>query len=230
MIGFGNRDHSGLQIYIIDFQRQQFPDPHPGPEQNLKCQPGFPLIDNTVGKCIEFLFGPEAHLISFAFSHTARGPARIVLQSIIADRVIKNCAELVIDGLQIRLGISLVDEFRLPFANISRSYLIHFLFSEIRKHLVIHNVVLIDHGMLPEPRFHILEVQIREVLKPHVEIALLLQQEIPKPFLGFPSRVKSPLHALSELSRPVTIAILNQPFSCLLVFFRFHQVVTSSIP
>ena len=64
-------------------------------------------VFHALDKCLELVLCPEQHFIGFLLTHAPCLVAWILFQSIVLDCVVENCRELVVDALEIGLGVGL---------------------------------------------------------------------------------------------------------------------------
>lgn len=84
-------------------------------------------------------------------------------------------------------------------------------------------IYFFSHGMLPQTSLHICTIHFPEFLKLHIKVRILRNKEISQPFLCLSFGSKTSFCRFPALALPIRITILNQLFSCFLVFFRSHS-------
>ena len=67
----------------------------------------FGSVFHDLNEGLKLLPCPEQHFIGVFLTHTSRFVAWILFQSIVLDCVVENCRELVVDALEIGLGVGL---------------------------------------------------------------------------------------------------------------------------
>ena len=110
-------------------------------------------------------------------THSSRFVAWILFQSIVLDCVVENRRELVVDALEIGLGVRLAvfipvaGQGVLPLAHMGRLDLVQRDFLEEGCHLQVDQSFLAGDGGRLEAVFHILDIQRDEVTEGHAEAA-----------------------------------------------------------
>ena len=157
-------------------------------------------------------------------THTSRFVAWIFFQSIVLDCVVQNCRELVVDALEIGLGVGLAafiavaGQRVLPLAHMSGLDLVQRDFLEEGRYLQVDQPLLAgDSGGL-ETMLHILNIQSDEVAEGHTETARGLADEVTFPLKGFLFGGEAALLFVDGLACPVRYPDLGHPATGVAVF------------
>ena len=214
-------------LFKVDIRRcecQQLSLPNPrvvhGHEYRVAGRPVF----HDLNEGLKLLPCPEQHFIGMLLTHTSRFVAWILFQSIILDRVVENCRELVVDALEIGLGVRLAafiavaGQRVLPLAHMSGLDLVQRDFLEEGRYLQVDQPFLAGNGGGLEAVLHILDIQSDEVAEGHTEAARGLADEVTFPLKGFFFSGEAALLFVDCLSRPVRYPDLRHPATGIAVF------------
>ncbi len=145
-------------------------------------------------------------------------------QAIVFDCVVENRRELVVDALEIGLGVRLAifipiaGQGVLPLAHMSGLDLVQRDFLEEGRYLQVDQPFLAGNGGGLEAVLHILDIQGDEVTEGHAEAARGLADKVPFPLKGFLLGGKATLLLVDGLARPVRHADLGHPATGVAVF------------
>lgn len=113
--------------------------------------------------------------------------AGVFFQPVILDGVVEDCRKLVLDGLEIGLGVGITifipitGQLVLPMADICGLDFVQGHPPEIRCDLQVDQKPLVRYGGGLEPMLHILHIQLNEVLKGHPQASSGLTEEVTLP-------------------------------------------------
>ena len=228
LIGLGDAYRTALKIEVSRSQRQHLAQTQAAPVQDFKGVIGNGLVHDGFDELVVLGLRPEKHFLLFFGAHVASLLRRVYAQSVKADGVVEQAAELVVQRLQVGLGEGLAliilhgAHLVLPVDYILGRDLGKLLLSEIRQDLLLDDALLGLPGVQLDPGLDILFVQLREALEGHIDVGLLLHQEFPFPGLGFTLGCEAALHFLLALTLSVGIAELHKPGAVFFVLEYTH--------
>ena len=91
-----------LKVKVRRSKRQQLTFTDSAPIQHLKCVIGTRLLHHHFCKLLVFLRCPEQHFLVLFGAHVANLRCRISLQFIVADSMVENGTQLIVQRFQIR--------------------------------------------------------------------------------------------------------------------------------
>ena len=137
LIGLADRNGTFLKIEVRRSEGQQFPFPDTTPIEHLKNIVGERLVHHGLGKFQILGLCPKQHLPVFLLPHAPSLFAWIVSEIVIADSMVKNSAQLIVDRFQIDRGVRfalivlVVQHFILPGDNLLGGDIAHFQLAEV---------------------------------------------------------------------------------------------------
>ena len=96
-----------LDVDVRRRKRQQLSLPNPRVVHGHEYRVAGGTVFHALDKCLELVLCPEQHFIGFLLAHAPRLVAGIFFQPIVFDCVVENRRELVVDALEIGLGVRL---------------------------------------------------------------------------------------------------------------------------
>lgn len=154
LIRFVDCNRLPFKIEISWGQCQQFALADTTPVEHFKSIKGQRLVHHSINEFQVFIFGPEQHFTAFLLAHAACFYAGVFFQVVIPNRMVEDCTQLILDGLEVnrRVGLSIfvaiVDQFILPADNLLRRDAAHFQLAEVGQQFGSDNVVLALPGAL----------------------------------------------------------------------------------
>ena len=107
MVGFIDPDRSLLEIEVSRRERQEFSLAESAPVQHLEGVVRERFIHNGLREFQILLLRPEEHFIAFLASDGTDDGGWIALQTVVPDRVVQDGDHLIMDALQVGIGIRL---------------------------------------------------------------------------------------------------------------------------
>ena len=102
LIGFVDPYRFLLKVKVCRSKCQQLSFTDSAPVQHLKCVIGTGLLHHHFGKLLIFLRCPEQHFLVLFGAHVADLCCRISLQFIVADSMVEDGTQLIVQRFQIR--------------------------------------------------------------------------------------------------------------------------------
>lgn len=142
-------------LFKVDVRRcecQQLSLPNPRVVHGHEYRVAGGTVFHALDKCLELVLCPEQHFIGFLLAHAPRLVAGIFFQPIVFDCVVENRRELVVDALEIGLGVRLAvfipvaGQGVLPLAHVSGLDLVQRDFLEERRYLQVDQLFLAGNG------------------------------------------------------------------------------------
>ena len=146
--------------------------------------------------------------------------------------MIEDCAELIVQRLQINGGVGLtvfipmIDHLVLPGYYVLGRDITHLAPAEIRQDFRPEDMLLGVPGILLDTEFHILRVEVEEAAEGHGEIGFDLVQLLPFPELGFAFGSETALLGLFALALKIGIPIDGAPGIGCLILIDCHRLNT----
>ncbi len=225
-----------LKIEVRWSEGQQFPFPDTTPIEHLKSIVGERLVHHGLGKFQILRFRPKQHLPVFLLSHASGLFAGIVPEVVVADSVIEDGAQLIVNCFQIDRGVRLafialvVQHLILPGDDLLGRDIAHLQLAEVGQQLGADDVVFGSPGVFFETGFHIRRVLLHEAGKGHVQIRGGFVLLLPLPRLGIPFSLEPPLLRLLPFAGPVGVAVDHPPGAGLFFFVDRHYDSFLSAP
>ena len=107
LIALVHRQGLLLEVDVRRCERQQLSLPNPRVVHGHKYRVAGGTVFHALDKGLKLVLCPEQHLIGFLLAHAPRLVARVFFQAIVFDCVVENRRELVVDALEIGLGVRL---------------------------------------------------------------------------------------------------------------------------
>lgn len=165
--GLRDGQRPGVQVQVPRREGQQLAYPQAGPEQHRQPGPGRELADLLMdGR--ELLDGPEVHLVRVFLPDATGQAGRIDLEAVVADGVVEDGADLIVNGLDVGGGQTFGQKVGLPLADVRRGNLVERQLPEERQDLRIHQVPLVLEGVRLEAALHVVEVYLDHGPEGHV--------------------------------------------------------------
>ena len=224
LIALVHRQGLLLEVDVRRCECQQLSLPNPRVVHGHEYRVAGGTVFHALDKCLELVLCPEQHFIGFLLAHAPRLVAGIFFQPIVFDCVVENRRELVVDALEIGLGVRLAvfipvaGQGVLPLAHVSGLDLVQRNFLEERRYLQVDQPFLAGNGGWLEAVLHILDIQRDEVTEGHAEAARGLADKVTFPLQGFLLGGKATLLLVDGLACPVRHADLGHPATGVAVF------------
>ena len=224
LIALVHRQGLLLEVDVRRCECQQLSLPNPRVVHGHEYRVAGGTVFHALDKGLKLVLCPEQHLVGFLLAHAPRLVAGIFFQPIVFDCVVENRRELVVDALEIGLGVRLAvfipiaGQGVLPLAHMSGLDLVQRDFLEERRYLQVNQPFLAGNGGGLEAVLHILDIQGDEVAEGHTEAACGLADEVTFPLQGFLLGGKATLLLVDGLARPVRHADLGHPATGVAVF------------
>ena len=152
LIALVHRQGLLLEVDVRRCECQQLSLPNPRVVHGHEYRVAGGTVFHALNKCLELVLCPEQHFIGFLLAHAPRLVAGIFFQPIVFDCVVENRRELVVDALEIGLGVRLAvfipvaGQGVLPLAHVSGLDLVQRDFLEERRYLQVDQPFLAGNG------------------------------------------------------------------------------------
>ena len=152
LIALVHRQGLLLEVDVRRCECQQLSLPNPRVVHGHEYRVAGGTVFHALDKCLELVLCPEQHLIGVLLAHAPRLVAGVFFQVIVFDCVVENRRELVVDALEIGLGVRLAvfipvaGQGVLPLAHVSGLDLVQRNFLEERRYLQVDQPFLAGNG------------------------------------------------------------------------------------
>jgi len=152
LIALVHRQGLLLEVDVRRCECQQLSLPNPRVVHGHEYRVAGGTVFHALDKCLELVLCPEQHFIGFLLAHAPRLVAGGFFQAIVFDCIVENRRELVIDALEIGLGVRLAvfipiaGQGVLPLAHMSGLDLVQRDFLEERRYLQVNQPFLTGNG------------------------------------------------------------------------------------
>ena len=228
LIGLVDLHRPGLKVEVRRGEGQQLPLPNTAPVEHFKGVVGEGLVHHGLRKPLILRLCPEQHFLSLLRPHVPSFGGGVGTKLIEADSVVENGAELVVQGLEVGLGVGLAlfvpigQQLILPCDHVLGGDLADLPLAEVGQNLLLDDVLLCQPGVFFQPGPHVLGVKLDKGFKGHIHVGGGLHLKAALPVLGLPLGGKAPLALLLTLPRPVPIPRHDVPCAPLFVLKYRH--------
>ena len=230
LIRFADTHGALFEIEIRERQRQQLAHADAAPVEHFERVVGQGLAHYGLGEFEVFLLLPEIHLARFLLAHAPRERGGVLGEPVMLHGVVQHGAELVVDGLEVGLGIGLslfvavADHHVLPLHDVPCGDVAELLVPEIGQELLLDEVLLREPCVLLELGAYVPLVKMQILLEGHVGIGAGFEQEPALPLQRLALEFEPALALLLVLAGPVGISGPDIPCS-VFVFVDAHCLI-----
>ena len=124
LIALVHRQGLLLEVDVRRCECQQLSLPNPRVVHGHEYRVAGGTVFHALDKCLELVLCPEQHFIGFLLAHAPRLVAGIFFQPIVFDCVVENRRELVVDALEIGLGVGMAANALTKYLNVKSGRLL----------------------------------------------------------------------------------------------------------